>query len=249
MKDLYKLIRNYGAVGLLIYFKIRLGFTNRIAVPNIKVPIKLRKGSSDIATFGQVFIELDYDIDLDDEPKTIIDAGANIGLASIYFANRYPEATIIAIEPESSNYELLKHNVNSYNNVIVLNRALSNISEMLDVEDIGLGHWGFITSKKNKDTMESSSGQSIKTITIDEIMQQYQFEHIDVVKIDIEGYEKELFESNYERWVPQSRNLIVELHDGMKPGCSKSLFSCMCQYSFNVRLKGENLVFKNTTLN
>jgi cephalosporin hydroxylase len=45
--------------------------------------------SSDILTCWQVFIKQEYDFIVEAHPKVIIDAGANIGLASIYFANKY----------------------------------------------------------------------------------------------------------------------------------------------------------------
>jgi len=38
-----------------------------------------------------------------DSPKTILDAGANIGTASRFFSNQFPDAKIIAIEPDSEN--------------------------------------------------------------------------------------------------------------------------------------------------
>ena len=40
-----------------------------------------------------------------------IDAGANIGLTSIYFANKFPNAKIVALEPEIDNYIILQKNI------------------------------------------------------------------------------------------------------------------------------------------
>jgi len=58
------------------------------------------------------------------EPDVIVDAGANIGLASICFANKYANATIIAVEPEQSNFELLEENVAPYPNIVPVQAAL-----------------------------------------------------------------------------------------------------------------------------
>ena len=58
----------------------------------------------------------EYDFAVD-RPSVIIDAGANIGLASIWFASKFPEARILAIEPEKSNYELLVRNVEPLHHV------------------------------------------------------------------------------------------------------------------------------------
>ena len=76
-------------------------------------------------------------------------------------------------------------------------------------------------------------------------MADYGITVLDLVKIDIEGAEKELFENGYEKWLPKTRVLVVELHDRMKPGCSKSVFSAICQYDFSFSHKGENLIFTN----
>ena len=59
----------------------------------LKNPLFLRVPSSDVDTYEQVFVREDYKFDIEKIPKVIIDAGANVGLASIYFANKYPKTT------------------------------------------------------------------------------------------------------------------------------------------------------------
>jgi hypothetical protein len=63
----------------------------------IKHPVFLRYPSTDLNTYKQIFKDLSYDCELMFEPDVIVDAGANIGLASVYFANKYPNAKIILI--------------------------------------------------------------------------------------------------------------------------------------------------------
>lgn len=220
---------------------------SKISIPQIPHPIYLRNKTSDIPTFDQIFFKLEYDIPLEWFPKVIIDAGANIGLAAVFFANKYPKSKIVSIEPEITNYELLKKNVSYYPNVFCLQKALSNTLETLDVVDTGLGNWGFMTFNKNE-KFKKESLHSVETTTVSEIMKQYGFEYIDIFKIDIEGYEKELFDSNYEKWVPRTRCIIIEFHDRMKRGCSKSFFKCISKYNFSFAMKGENLVFVNNNL-
>jgi hypothetical protein len=69
----------------------------------------IRPGTTDQSVYQQIFESKDYDFELND-PKFIIDAGAHIGLSSIFFANKYPSSTIIAIEPEPSNFTMLCKN-------------------------------------------------------------------------------------------------------------------------------------------
>ena len=111
-------------------------------------PLWLRVPSSDVRTCKKIFVDQEYDFLMDPPPVAIIDAGANIGLASIYFASKYPAARVIAIEPEQSNFELLQKNVAPYSNIIPLQAALWNTNEEINLIDPGLGKWGFMTVLK-----------------------------------------------------------------------------------------------------
>ena len=111
------LIKNHGFSGLVAFVKIKIGLTNNIKLKNIEHKIALRPNTSDVTTFKHIFAHGDYDISIKPEPKLIIDAGANIGLASIYFANRYPSAKIIAVELAPSNFQVLLKNTSHYNQI------------------------------------------------------------------------------------------------------------------------------------
>jgi methylase of polypeptide subunit release factors len=73
-----------------------------------------RNGTKDLSVLKQVFVERQYDFPLPKAPISIADAGTNSGLLAVYFANRYPGASVIAIEPEDSNFKLLKRNASPY---------------------------------------------------------------------------------------------------------------------------------------
>ena len=245
---LIKYSKKFGLItGIQLYYKFKTNNTDNILLKNINYPFSLRSGTSDIPTFHQIFTNREYDFDLGFNPKIIIDAGANIGLSAIFYANKYPASKIISIEPEQSNYNLLKKNTQNYDNIITLNNALSNLSNQdLAVVDNGYGKWGFMTEPQVNGT--DSEIPSVKSISINEIMNKYDFEIIDIVKIDIEGYEKEVFEKNSENWLPNTRCLIIELHDRMKKGCSKSFFSAISKHKFSFSHRGENLIFINNKL-
>ena len=68
----------------------------------IEHPIYIRIGTTDLFVLKQVFVEQHYDSPLPKTPNTIVDAASNIGLSAVYFANRYPGVTVVAIEPEDS---------------------------------------------------------------------------------------------------------------------------------------------------
>nr|WP_314897191.1 FkbM family methyltransferase [uncultured Flavobacterium sp.] len=221
---------------------------NKIHLQKLRFPIYLRPKSSDLLTFHQIFTFKEYDINLGFIPRFIIDAGANIGLASIFFANKFPETKIIAIEPENSNFEMLEKNTKDYENVLLNKRALSNESNLsFDVVDKGFGNWGFVTEIHDLNIIHKVV-DTVRSITIDEILIENNLEYLDLLKIDIEGGEKKLFESNYENWLPKTKCIIIELHDGITKGSSKSFFNAISKYDFSYFNRGENLLLINNSI-
>jgi len=100
-----------GFTGLYYLIKGKISGSPMVLSVNrqdIKFPLDLRVPSSDIKSYRQVFLKQQYGFSYKGQPQVIVDAGANIGLVSILFANKYPNAKIIAIEPENSNFEMLK---------------------------------------------------------------------------------------------------------------------------------------------
>ena len=126
MKILLKYIDKHGVKGLIAFIKMKIGKTQAIKMPNILYPIDLRSRTSDLPTFDQVFLGLEYNIDFTFQIERNIDAGGNIGLAAIYFANKYPNAKIISIEPEKDNFKMCLKNTKNYDNIIPMQKALSN---------------------------------------------------------------------------------------------------------------------------
>ncbi len=84
--------------------------------PLAKRCVFLRPGTADQNVYDQVFISKEYDVDLGD-PRFIVDAGAHIGLASVFFACKYPNSAVVAIEPEASNFRVLLKNSHGYGNI------------------------------------------------------------------------------------------------------------------------------------
>jgi hypothetical protein len=82
-----------------------------IAINGVKVYV--RTSTPDLSVAISSLYEKEYDHILCSNPKTIVDAGANIGTSSIFFAKKYPNARVIAIEPEESNFDFTK-NMSNY---------------------------------------------------------------------------------------------------------------------------------------
>lgn len=238
-------VRTFGFIsGFLAYYKIsntREGIVT-IGIPQSRSRIILRVGTSDIATFEQIFIAKEYEVKPDRKPKLIIDGGANIGCASVYFANRFPSAHIVALEPEPSNFDLLAKNTSSYPNITPLQSGIWNRNGFLRVENPHDAKWDFRVTET-----ERADG-AIEAVTIDDILKVSKAESIDILKLDIEGAEKEVFSSS-KSWLGKVRMLIVELHDRYKPGCSQSFYSAVSGFDFAESRKGENVIMVRQSLN
>ena len=219
---------------------LRKTFIKKMQSPYYKHPFYLRVPTSDISTYWQIFKDEEYNFDLNISPKVIIDAGANIGLASIYFANKFPEAKIISLEPEKSNFELLSENVKYYTNIIPIQNALWHKNEVIELVDPGIGKWGFMTkASASENPLKSEFCHKVNAITVDKIISDFDLGKVDILKIDIEGAEKEVF-SDTTSWINDVNIIIAELHERMKPGCNRS-FYCGTQGFDNEWKNGENI--------
>jgi FkbM family methyltransferase len=199
----------------------------KVARSDCRHPFLLRIRSSDVPTYEQIFIKQEYNFSAATQPQVIIDAGANIGLASIYFANKFPAAKIIAIEPEASNFALLKRNVAPYPQIVPVQAALWHRNEEIDLVDPGLGtwgKWGFMTEKKGSaEKLSGSTCHAVTAMTVDRVMADHNLTKIDIFKIDIEGAEREVF-SDTSAWIDKVDSMIIELHERMKAGCNRSFY-------------------------
>ena len=83
----------------------------------------------------------------------------------------------------------------------------------------------------------------IKTVTIEELLSLFDKHYVDILKIDIEGAEKELF-SNNTNWINYVGTLIVELHDRFKKGCSEAFYTATSAYDYRKNVKGENIILE-----
>lgn len=199
-------------------------------------PIFLRTLSSDIHTYKQIFIDKEYEFLAIKQPRIIIDAGANIGLSAVYFSQKFPKAKIIAIEPESENFKMLLKNTQPYENIIPIQAALWHKSEKIELVDAGFGEWGFMTNEKSD---FNTKAELVDALTINDIMERFGIDEVDILKIDIEGAEKEVFGSSGS-WITKVNSIIVELHDRMKHGCSRSFYMGSGGFD-NEWLRGENV--------
>jgi FkbM family methyltransferase len=241
---LKRLKNNYNAYG---YRGTLFAAKSRILLPHSEVKVKppccptpliLRTRSTDVTTYNQIFINSEYDVDLAKTPRIIIDAGANIGCTSLYFACKYPQAKILAIEPELTNYSLLCKNIQTYPNIVAIRAALWKSNSEIDITDPGDGHWGFRTYAQTE-RHHNSILDRVPGITVDQLLIDYMLEHIDILKVDIEGAEKEVFE-DVNKWIEKVGVVMIELHERFKPGCTMNVMHATKGFDFEYK-NGETL--------
>lgn len=212
--------RLFGVSGVLLTVAHRaIRRPRHICVPCYGKDVYLRLDTSDQCVYKEVVLDKDYEFDLDFTPKVIIDAGANIGLSSIYYANRYPSSQIIAIEPEISNFAMLQRNARPYKQVTPVHAALWNYEGWIHMSNPlgqvgGWNKWGITTSEQGK-------GEPVRSVSIRSLMDEFKLSRIDLLKVDIEGSEVEVF-SNCD-WLPSVNALVVETHDRFRLGCSTAV--------------------------
>lgn len=199
----------------------------------------MRPRSSDWAVFMKVLGNMEYSFDSDNgSPKLIIDAGANIGLATLFFAWKYPGAQIAAIEPETSNLEVLRRNCGDLPSVRVIPAALWSGRSELFISDPNSEKWTFSV------TDTPSCGPTVLSTTIADILRESGSDRIDILKLDIEGAERELFREGWQEWLPKVRTILIELHDRFVPGCSKAFYSAILTRPFRQEILGENVLIR-----
>lgn len=237
-KHYSKMQRRFGwkAMFFMAGRKLTNNRNHEISLKGIPHPVTVSNLLVDMYTLLQVFYGKEYDIRLEEEPEYIIDCGANIGLASVWFANKFPNTRIIAVEPDAGNFSYLKKNTRHYENVKCLQKAIWSKPVLMEVTDPGRGNWGYQT----KEVAVSDHG--VEGITIDQIMEEYEIPEIDFLKIDIEGAEKELFLHHYENWITRVKVIAVELHDFFDPSISPAFFNTISKYHFQVSQLGENTI-------
>ena len=240
-------VRTFGAGALLRVIRdgrpIRLKGVGRVAI---------RRGNSDMECFREIFQNGDYRIDHLQPVKdriascyhsilksgstpVIIDGGANIGASALWFTRQYPDARVVAVEPDAGNFRMLKLNTAACENVEPVQAALGAEPGFVEVTNaVGLG-WA-------AQTYRTDAGLPI--VAIGDIQATVEDGKLFIVKIDIEGFENDLFSSRLD-WINEAYVVIVEPHDWMLPGkfTSQNFMRAMAAHEFEVFIVGENLFF------
>jgi FkbM family methyltransferase len=225
------------------------------SIASVKLPgvgsVHLRVAESDVEVVRQVFRHNAFDVGIgpairariqrryceiieNGKNPAIVDAGANIGIATLWFKKKFPAAHVVALEPEPGNLALLRRNVANIPGVFVLDNAIGGTPGFAGVKNTGLG-WAATTERVE---------QGISILTMAEAFCTVPNGAPFIAKVDIEGFESDLFSDNTE-WLQEVYVVYIEPHDWMLPGkaTSRSFQRAMGELDFEIHISGDNLLY------
>lgn len=174
----------------------------------------------------------------------IIDCGANIGLSPQYFAREFPKARIVALEPDAANLEMATINCVDFPQITLIGAAVGSQAGYAAITNHGADANAFRVDRINED---ADTERGIPFETVSGVYARFPDADLFIVKVDIEGFERDLFESNTD-WIDDCDILVVELHDWMLPtqASSRSFITALAGRDRDFLFKGENVFsFRN----
>jgi FkbM family methyltransferase len=168
-------------------------------------------GSSDVGVFSSIFVheELRPFQDLKDV-SLVIDLGANVGLSAAYLLSCFPKARLIAVEPDERNLVLCKTNLAPYGDraTILHGAAWSRCTELA----LKIGSFGDGREWATQVVEGSAVNANVEAWDVGTLIDMAGAESVDLLKVDIEGAEREVFGPTCQKWLHRVRNLSIEFH-------------------------------------
>lgn len=210
--------------------------------------ILLRPRDSDAWVASKVFGELEYDVgasrvealnrlarEWKSRHKTpiIIDAGANVGYSALFFAHQFPDATVLAIEPDPETFRVLAENARSCPRIVPINAAVWKHDKGVQLQNASEPSWARSVADQG----------AVRSFTLDALKRTVPDAELLILKLDIEGAEREVCEEAGDL-LRRTPCILIEPHDWMKPGaaCLAPLFAALAGRQVDTLLKGENMM-------
>lgn len=220
--------------------------SNTFLIKRESLELKIRKNSSDLEVAKQIFLEHEYEkpskkikdlINISNSP-VILDAGANIGCSALYFASFFTNSKVIALEPFPETFSILKNNLIVNNpEILSLKAALWSRKSSIDFTFRDGKEWSI-------KTLETPKGKK-KAIGLMDIEKTFKIKEIDILKVDIEGSEFEVFlnsETNCSM-LSNIKSIVMEIHDDA--GSRIELYEKLKAFRFDIIEMGELTLFLN----
>jgi FkbM family methyltransferase len=221
-------------------------------VNSVPIDFSLKRNSSDTSVFHQIIYNEEYSYvislikKLNFSDGLVIDAGANVGLTSLYLKSFFPAAKIIAIEPgEDTFFRLQNHlKINEYNDVSLLKKGLWSESTGLkaDLSFRDGQDWSFrlVAAKDDEEAL-------FEAISVPDLISKFDIKQISLLKVDIEGGEAEIFKEGSDlSWLSLVQVIAIEIHDEFD--CRSLIESSLEKAGFELSHSGELTIGQNKRL-
>lgn len=178
------------------------------------LPFTIRVGSSDVSVVEQVFVGEEFDFLRNNNINNIIDLGANIGASAFYFKRMFPEAEIYCVEPDANNFLLLKENTKLLKNVNLICAAIMGASGKVSLKnevsnEVSKNYeWGY--------QFKVDPSGIIPGYSFNDFIKLHHITSVDLLKIDVEGAEFEIFNSIKDCDFLKIKIITVEIHSDNK---------------------------------
>jgi FkbM family methyltransferase len=183
-----------------------------IGLRALAAPSYLRLGSTDWFVAEEVFLRDVYAVVRGAAPadtRTIVDLGANVGLTLALWHSWWPQARMVAVEPDDDNLRVLARNVSPFVAQVQTVRACA-VGAAREVQlDRHAGQAAYRLVAGGQ-----AAGDSLPGRTVADILQTHAIDELDLLKCDIEGAEREVF-SACAAWIGRVRCMVVEVHDDL----------------------------------
>ena len=168
--------------------------------------VRINKGTTPFELYEDIFLNDVYGFEAQRPDPRIIDCGANIGMSVLYFKHRYPQARVVAFEPDPTIVTFLDENIarNRLTGVEVVNAALA-----AEPGTMKLNSDGEVSSHLAAYKPDDGVWQTFEVPCV--LLSDYLDEPVDFMKMNIEGAEHEVLEECEPR-IHQIRELNIEYH-------------------------------------
>ena len=215
---------------------------SRIRPAGYDYPLYYRAGGSDARVIEQVLVHQEYAaVAALPGVEFIIDCGANIGCTTFYLLHRYPLARAVVVEPDAGNMAVCRRNLAPFRDrVTFVEAGVWPVAGPL-VVDRGSYRDGAEWSIQVRPARPGEK-PDVNAVTVPDLLAAAGFPRIDLLKIDIEGAEAELFDATAAGWLNTTRNLVVELHG---PACERAVDEALAGFRFDRATTAELTIFLN----
>ncbi|HNV97058.1 MAG TPA: FkbM family methyltransferase [bacterium] len=221
IKDFYTISDNFGYFLNFIFMHFYFYLKRRFSfMPNFKIKLKCKKiidnklnkffvyitDNSDSSVLNEIFVQDEYNFDINRNPRIIFDIGANVGFSTIYFKLKYPNSKIYSFEPDKNTFDKLLKNTSQFQDIICVNAAISNVTGF----EKFYPYPGSSMSSSLIKRINEQDSIIVKSYSIVDFLNENKIDFVDLIKFDVEGSEFKIFQSN--EILNKIGNLFGEVH-------------------------------------